>query len=116
MGEFDRKPFGDGNVAHDLAAIMIYTPVFNCNANKFCRLRHSSGNHHVGGKFWFADMLPKFRPEHECEIKSIVVGSGKALHLGRTGDVDSVWVHSPLAEKMSRSARQHLSRYWKRPV
>ena len=38
-------------------------------------------------------LLPKFKDKHRYKIKLLIVGSGKALRLGRTGDVDMVWVH-----------------------
>ena len=44
-------------------------------------------------------LLPKFMAQHAYEVRPTIVGSGKALRLGRTGAVDVVWVHSPLAEK-----------------
>ncbi|MDJ0805611.1 MAG: substrate-binding domain-containing protein [Gammaproteobacteria bacterium] len=44
-------------------------------------------------------LLPKFIEAYPYKIKLVVVGSGKALRLGRTGDVDVVWVHSPASEK-----------------
>lgn len=44
-------------------------------------------------------LLPRFLEQHTYEIDLKVVGSGKALRMGRTGDVDIVWVHFPPAEK-----------------
>ncbi|MBT8439350.1 MAG: substrate-binding domain-containing protein, partial [Gammaproteobacteria bacterium] len=44
-------------------------------------------------------LLPEFKKDFPYELKVTVVGSGKALRLGRTGDVDIVWVHSPVSEK-----------------
>lgn len=44
-------------------------------------------------------LLPFFLKRHPYKVDLTVVGSGKALRLGRTGDVDLVWVHSPPAEK-----------------
>lgn len=44
-------------------------------------------------------LLPFFLKQHSYDIKITTVGSGKALRMGRTGDVDIVWVHSPQAEQ-----------------
>lgn len=44
-------------------------------------------------------LLPKFTDKYPYRIELKIVGSGKALRLGRTGAVDMVWVHSPPAEK-----------------
>jgi len=44
-------------------------------------------------------LLPFFLKRHPYKIDLKVIGSGKALRLGRTGAVDVVWVHSPPAEK-----------------
>lgn len=44
-------------------------------------------------------LLPFFLKRHPYKVDLVIVGSGKALRLGRTGGVDIVWVHSPPAEK-----------------
>ena len=44
-------------------------------------------------------LLPEFKKDYPYDVKVTVVGSGKALRLGRTGEVDVVWVHSPASEK-----------------
>jgi len=44
-------------------------------------------------------LLTKFKEIHPYKIQLNIVGSGKALRLGRTGLVDMVWVHSPEAEQ-----------------
>jgi tungstate transport system substrate-binding protein len=43
-------------------------------------------------------LLPQFTAETSIEVHLIAVGTGKALHLGRTGDVDIVLVHARAAE------------------
>lgn len=42
---------------------------------------------------------PHFEKKHGVRISTIAVGTGKALRLGRNGDVDVVLVHAPGAEK-----------------
>ena len=44
-------------------------------------------------------LLPKFEADHPYQIQVIPVGTGKALRLGRDGDVDLVLTHAPAAEK-----------------
>lgn len=43
-------------------------------------------------------LLPKFKQETGIEVHLIAVGTGKALRLGREGDVDIVLVHARAAE------------------
>ena len=43
-------------------------------------------------------LLPKFTEETSIEVHLIAVGTGKALRLGREGDVDIVLVHARAAE------------------
>jgi tungstate transport system substrate-binding protein len=44
-------------------------------------------------------ILPKFEKSTGYEVHVIAVGTGKALRMGRDGDVDVVLVHAPPAEK-----------------
>ena len=44
-------------------------------------------------------LLPKFREASGIEVHLIAVGTGKALRLGREGDVDAVLVHAREAEE-----------------
>jgi tungstate transport system substrate-binding protein len=43
---------------------------------------------------------PQFEKKHKVRISTIAAGTGKALRLGRNGDVDVVLVHAPAAEKI----------------
>jgi tungstate transport system substrate-binding protein len=45
------------------------------------------------------DLLPRFRKASGYEVHVIAVGTGKALRMGRDGDVDLVLVHAPAAEQ-----------------
>ena len=42
---------------------------------------------------------PHFEKSHGVRVRTVAVGTGKALRLGRDGDVDVVLVHAPEAEK-----------------
>jgi tungstate transport system substrate-binding protein len=46
-----------------------------------------------------AELLPAFQKASGYEVRVIAVGTGKALRMGRDGDVDVVLVHAPAAEK-----------------
>ncbi len=46
-----------------------------------------------------AVLLPEFQKETGIKVHVIAVGTGKALRMGRDGDVDLVLVHAPGAEK-----------------
>ncbi len=43
-------------------------------------------------------LLPPFEAANDCQVDVIAVGTGKALTLGETGDVDVVLVHARLRE------------------
>lgn len=43
-------------------------------------------------------LLPKFEQESGYQVQVIATGTGKALKLGRQGDVDVVMTHAPAAE------------------
>jgi len=44
-------------------------------------------------------LLPAFEQQSGYQVHVIAVGTGKALRMGRDGDVDVVLVHAPAAEK-----------------
>lgn len=44
-------------------------------------------------------LLPPFEKQCGCKVDVIAVGTGKALELGRRGDVDVVLVHAPKLEE-----------------
>ncbi len=44
-------------------------------------------------------LLPIFQKKTSIEIHVIAVGTGKALRMGRDGDVDVIMVHAPAAEE-----------------
>lgn len=46
-----------------------------------------------------AVLLPPFEAANDCKVDVIAVGTGKALKLGETGDVDVVLVHARQAEE-----------------
>jgi tungstate transport system substrate-binding protein len=46
-----------------------------------------------------AELIPMFEKQSGYSVHVIAVGTGKALRMGRDGDVDVVLVHAPAAEK-----------------
>lgn len=44
-------------------------------------------------------MIPDFEKETALQVKTIAVGTGQALELGRRGEADVLLVHAPAAEK-----------------
>ncbi|UCE90178.1 MAG: substrate-binding domain-containing protein [Pseudomonadota bacterium] len=45
------------------------------------------------------ELLPRFEQRSGLRVEVIAVGTGKALRMGRDGDVDVVLVHAPAAEE-----------------
>ncbi len=44
-------------------------------------------------------LLPEFKKDSNLDVHVIAVGTGKALRMGRDGDVDVLLVHAPTAEQ-----------------
>lgn len=55
-------------------------------------------------------LLPSFEAETGYRVHVIAVGTGKALRMGRDGDVDVVLVHAPAAERVFVSQGHGLRR------
>ncbi|MGB1111259.1 MAG: substrate-binding domain-containing protein [Gammaproteobacteria bacterium] len=64
--------------------------------SKIIRLATTTSTENSG---LLADLLPAFSKDSGYEVHVIAVGTGKALRMGRDGDVDVVLVHAPPAEK-----------------
>ena len=45
------------------------------------------------------DLLPRFTRDSGWQVKTLAVGSGQAIELGRRGEADVLLVHSPAAEQ-----------------
>ena len=45
------------------------------------------------------DLIPRFEKQTGYAVKTIAVGSGQAIAMGRRGEADVLLVHSPEAEK-----------------
>lgn len=64
--------------------------------NKVIRLATTTSTENSG---LLRYLLPEFTKETGYEVQSIAVGTGKALRMGRDGDVDIILVHALNAEK-----------------
>ncbi|MCU7835307.1 MAG: substrate-binding domain-containing protein [gamma proteobacterium symbiont of Taylorina sp.] len=56
-------------------------------------------------------LLPEFEKKTGYEVHTIAVGTGKALRMGKDGDVDVLLVHAPEAEKVFVDNRYGVKRY-----
>ncbi len=65
------------------------------NPEKIVRLATTTSTENSG---LLSDLLPKFSEETGYQVHVIAVGTGKALRMGRDGDVDVVLVHARAAE------------------
>lgn len=55
-------------------------------------------------------LLPPFDKKYRADVQVIAVGTGKALELGRRGDVDVILVHDPAREKAFVAAGHGVNR------
>ena len=56
-------------------------------------------------------ILPEFEQHSGYQVHVIAVGTGKALKMGKDGDVDVLMVHAPTAEKQFIQAGYGIKRY-----
>lgn len=71
-----------------LLLILIAAPAF---ATEHLRLATTTSTENSG---LLAELLPPFEQANDCQVDVIAVGTGKAIKLGETGDVDVVLVHA----------------------
>ena len=68
--------------------LLLATPVF---ATEHLRLATTTSTDNSG---LLSELLPPFEKANDCQVDVIAVGTGKAIKLGETGDVDVVLVHA----------------------
>lgn len=71
-----------------LLLLLLATPAF---ATERLRLATTTSTENSG---LLAELLPPFEQANDCKVDVIAVGTGKAIKLGETGDVDVVLVHA----------------------
>ncbi len=72
------------------------TAIAGNDANSLLRLATTTSTANSGLMDY---LLPEFKKDTAIEVQTIAVGTGKALRLGREGDVDIVLVHARNAEQ-----------------
>ncbi len=71
-----------------MALLLIACPAL---AKEHLRLATTTSTENSG---LLAELLPPFEQANDCQVDVIAVGTGKAIKLGETGDVDVVLVHA----------------------
>jgi len=77
-----------GNLAIILLILILAFPAF---AMDHLRLATTTSTENSG---LLAELLPPFEKANDCQVDVIAVGTGKAIKLGETGDVDVLLVHA----------------------
>ncbi len=44
-------------------------------------------------------LLPQFQKDTGIKTNAVITGTGKALHLAQSGDVDAIWIHNEYGEQ-----------------
>jgi len=71
-----------------LLLVLVAVPAF---AAEHLRLATTTSTENSG---LLAELLPPFEQANDCRVDVIAVGTGKAIKLGETGDVDVILVHA----------------------
>ncbi|PLX46035.1 MAG: tungsten ABC transporter substrate-binding protein [Deltaproteobacteria bacterium] len=78
-----------------LMAALIVVPSISLAAETRLRMSTTTSTENSG---LLAELIPPFEKAEGVKVDVIAVGTGKALQLGRNGDVDVVFVHARSAE------------------
>jgi tungstate transport system substrate-binding protein len=78
-----------------LITLLIPFGLANADTNKTIRLATTTSTDNSG---LLKELLPEFQADTGYNVHVIAVGTGKALRMGRDGDVDVVLVHARAAE------------------
>ncbi|WP_293267927.1 substrate-binding domain-containing protein [Neptunomonas sp.] len=80
-----------------LSTMLLFSVSLGANAaENIIRLATTTSTYNSG---LLDKLLPVFEQEYGAKVHVIAVGTGKALRMGRDGDVDLVMTHAPAAEK-----------------
>jgi len=78
------------------ATVLSATSLYAVAEDNIIRLATTTSTYNSG---LLDNLLPVFEKQHDAKVHVIAVGTGKALRMGRAGDVDLVVTHAPKAEK-----------------
>jgi len=78
-------------------ALLSATSLFAVAEENIIRLATTTSTYNSG---LLDNLLPVFEKQYGAKVHVIAVGTGKALRMGRAGDVDLVMTHAPKAEKV----------------
>ena len=93
-----------------LSSLLTITTAFAKDAsdNKILRLATTTSTENTG---LLKNLLPEFTKATGYKVHTIAVGTGKALRMGRDGDVDVILVHALKAEKKFVSDGHGVERF-----
>jgi len=74
-----------------LLGIFLFASLTTAFAAERLRLATTTSTENSG---LLAELLPPFENANDCKVDVIAVGTGKAIKLGQTGDVDVILVHA----------------------
>lgn len=90
-----------------ITALMLAAPVQAASADKTVILATTTSTQDTG---LLDELLPIFDKETGYFVKTIAVGSGQAMAMGKRGEADVLLVHSPDAEKEFMEAGNGINR------
>jgi len=76
---------------HLLIFLLLFLTAGSAFAAEHLRLATTTSTDNSG---LLAELLPPFEQANDCHVDVIAVGTGKAIKLGETGDVDVILVHA----------------------
>lgn len=56
------------------------------------------------------ELIPMFEKENDVKVKTIAVGSGRALEMGKLGEADALLVHAPADEEALEESKDVINR------
>jgi tungstate transport system substrate-binding protein len=106
---FSIRAFNNILIVFIAISITWYSNCFADNKqHKIIRLATTTSTDNSG---LLRELLPHFSTQTGYQVHVIAVGTGKALRMGKDGDVDVVLVHAPAAEAAFIDAKYGLKRH-----
>jgi tungstate transport system substrate-binding protein len=96
LSMFTKRYFSPAGWLLSTCLIISFSAFAGSNADRLLRLATTTSTVNSGLLDY---LLPEFTRDTTIEVQTIAVGTGKALRLGRDGDVDIVLVHARTAEQ-----------------